>query len=171
MPKVVDHDGRRSELAEAVWRLVERAGVEAVSVRSIAREAGWSTGSVAHYFPHRDELLVHAFALASDRVVGRMREASSPRELLREALPLDRERRLLAAMWFGFLGHALGHDGMRAELRRRYEEWQELLGGGGRAAALIAAVDGITVQALVAPDAMPAARQEALLDAALTSAP
>ena len=48
MPKIVDHDARRAAIAEALWRVAERDGVEGVTMRAVAREAGWSTGVVTH---------------------------------------------------------------------------------------------------------------------------
>jgi AcrR family transcriptional regulator len=48
MPKVVDHEQRRGELAAAVWSLASREGLEAVTVRRVAEEAGWSTGALVH---------------------------------------------------------------------------------------------------------------------------
>lgn len=165
MPKIVDHAARRDAVGEAVWRLVDRGGLEAVNVRSIAREAGLSTGAVAHYFADRDELIAHAFALVGDRVAERMRRHDDARSMLLEALPLDRRRRLEAQIWFGFLGLALGRDDLRAELRRRYDEWCEIL----PADELIAIVDGIAVQGLVS--GLSPAAQVALLDRLLERRP
>ena len=39
MPKIVDADQRRQELAEATARVIARAGVDAASMREIAAEA------------------------------------------------------------------------------------------------------------------------------------
>ncbi|WP_060713259.1 TetR/AcrR family transcriptional regulator [Pseudonocardia sp. HH130629-09] len=60
MPRSVDHDARRSEIADAVLGLVAQAGTEAVSLRSVAAEAGISMGRVQHYFASKDALLLHA---------------------------------------------------------------------------------------------------------------
>ena len=68
MPKVVDHEERRAELAAAVWRLASSDGLEAVTVRRVAEEAGWSTGAVVHYFADKEELLLFAFSTVADRV-------------------------------------------------------------------------------------------------------
>ena len=46
MPKVVDHEERRRELAHAVWRVIRRQGVDRASVRTVALEAGWSPGAL-----------------------------------------------------------------------------------------------------------------------------
>ncbi len=54
MPKIVDHDARREEIAQALWRVVRRDGIRAASVRTVAAEAGWSAGAVRYYFPDQD---------------------------------------------------------------------------------------------------------------------
>lgn len=50
MPKVVDHERRREDLARAVWAVVARAGVDGATVRAVATEAGWSIGALRYYF-------------------------------------------------------------------------------------------------------------------------
>ncbi|GAA4020656.1 TetR/AcrR family transcriptional regulator [Allokutzneria multivorans] len=70
MPKQVDHEQRRRHIAEAVLRITSRDGLEAVSLRDVAREAGVSMGSVQHYFKTKDDMLV--FAL--ERIVESARE-------------------------------------------------------------------------------------------------
>ncbi|GAA2544322.1 TetR/AcrR family transcriptional regulator [Pseudonocardia hydrocarbonoxydans] len=72
MPRSVDHDARRSELAAAVWRLVADAGMEAVSLRSVAAEAGVSMGRVQYYFPTKDDLLLHGLREAHRRMESRI---------------------------------------------------------------------------------------------------
>src|SRR5687767_16024172 len=107
MPKVVDHEERRAELAAAVWRLASREGLEAVTVRRVAEEAGWSTGALVHYFADKEELLLFVFRTVADRVGRRLEQAaertSDPLELARsqllEGLPLDRERQAEVRVW------------------------------------------------------------------------
>lgn len=60
MPRSVDHDARKAGLARAVWTLVARSGLEAVSMRSVAAQAGVSVGRVQYYFASKDELLLHS---------------------------------------------------------------------------------------------------------------
>ena len=66
MPKIVDHEVRRRELAEAVWRVIVRDGVGDVSIRSVAAEAGWSSGALRHYFSTRAELLAFLHTYLND---------------------------------------------------------------------------------------------------------
>lgn len=50
MPKIVDHDQRRRELAEAAWKVITEVGIDGATTREIARASGYSTGVLAHYF-------------------------------------------------------------------------------------------------------------------------
>jgi AcrR family transcriptional regulator len=192
MPKVVDHEERRAELAAAVWRLASREGLEAVTVRRVAEEAGWSTGALVHYFADKEELLLFAFRTVAERVQRRLAAAeqrtADPLELARgmliEGLPLDRDRQEEVRVWFSFLGLALTRPALARAQRLTYRAWRERVADYLRAAqeagaiqagldcvsqaaALVALVDGIAVQATFEPRALPAARQLELVDARL----
>jgi AcrR family transcriptional regulator len=168
MPKVVDHEARRRELAAAVWRVICSRGPTAVTIRDVAAEAGWSSGALRHYFPTREELLVFAFQLAGERAAARIVAAGDAPvgALLEEALPLDEERRQEALIWFAFVGLAPTDPKLAAELERAYAwviDWLAGRVGRRRALALWAAVDGIAVQALAMPATMTPERQRATL--------
>jgi len=60
MPKIVDHERQRAAFAGAAMRLIARHGLEGVTMRSVAAEAGLSYGSLFHYFDSKDDLLMHA---------------------------------------------------------------------------------------------------------------
>jgi DNA-binding transcriptional regulator YbjK len=60
MPKIVDHDLQREKFAEATMSLIARHGLEGVTMRAVAAEAGLSYGSLFHYFESKDDLLKHA---------------------------------------------------------------------------------------------------------------
>ncbi len=72
MPKVVDHDAQRVKFAEAAMSLIAQHGLEGVTMRAVAAEAGLSYGSLFHYFCSKDELLMHAVrhsnSLQTDRI-------------------------------------------------------------------------------------------------------
>ncbi len=57
MPKIVDHDERRQLIVDGMWRIVQRDGLAAVSVRSIAAEVGLSKSTIGHYFPSQAQVL------------------------------------------------------------------------------------------------------------------
>jgi AcrR family transcriptional regulator len=182
MPKIVDREQRREELAAALWRLVVREGIEAASVRRVAAEAGWSTGSLRHYFETQSELLAFAMELVVQRVterVGALRPSSDPRDiaarLLHEVLPLDAERRAEMQVWLAFTARSLVEPELR-ELRDRAHTGLrslchtavELLGGDGADAERVhALIDGLALHAVLDPATTTPARQVELLDAEL----
>ena len=83
MPKVVDHDGRREELARAASQSSVATGSSTSSVRSVAAEAGVSAGSLRYYFPSQAELIAFAMDLVEartrDRIAGHRPDGHGPR--------------------------------------------------------------------------------------------
>ena len=76
MPKIVDHDSQRGKFAEAVIRLVAREGLEGLTMRAVATEAGLSYGSLFHYFDSKDDLLMHAVRSSTSQQSRRVNEFS-----------------------------------------------------------------------------------------------
>jgi TetR/AcrR family transcriptional regulator, transcriptional repressor of bet genes len=194
VPKVVDHEERRAELASAVWRLASRDGLDAVTLRAVAAEAGWSTGALHHYFDDKEDLLLFAFRTVADRVGRRVdaarESATEPLELARAllamGLPLDAERRAETRVWFAFLGLALTRPVLARAQRAAYRHWRRLVASTlheaqergeidpgidpeREAAGLVALVDGLAVQASFEPRAIDRARMEELVDERLTA--
>ncbi|MET8876130.1 TetR family transcriptional regulator C-terminal domain-containing protein [Nocardia sp. NPDC004604] len=133
MPKIVDHGERRTELAEAVCRVIARDGVQEVSVRTVAAEAGWSTGTLRYYFTSRAELLASACALVIERVsarIGELRQTGDIRWTVRAALletmPLDERRRTEETVAFSFLALGLGDPALAAVQRTHFEAMYRL---------------------------------------------
>jgi AcrR family transcriptional regulator len=171
---MVDRDERRIELAQAVWRVVRRDGLERASVRAIAKESGLSTGSVRHYFASQSELRIFAMQLVIERIderVGALRPPADPRRaaeaVLSELLPLDGDRQAENEVWLAFAARALvdpalkplrdeGYDRLRAVCRH----WVLQLVSPARAAReveletdrLFAVLDGLAVHAALRPD-------------------
>lgn len=77
MPKIVDHDLQREKFAEAAMNLIARHGLEGVTMRAVAKEAGLSYGSLFHYFTSKDELLMHAVQQLMASQTKRVNEFSS----------------------------------------------------------------------------------------------
>ena len=134
MPKIVDHELRRQELLAATWRVIARTGIVRVTTREIAREAGVSTGVLAHYFADKEELLAAALRLSHQRVYTRIRERTQGllgldaiRALMLEALPLDDERLLEAQIEINFLSLALGNSGLRDLQHAEFERFWDTL--------------------------------------------
>lgn len=72
MPRHVDSQARRAEVAAAVWRVVLRGGLHRATVRAVAAEAGLSTGSLRHYFADQSGLKDYAYELIAARVEERL---------------------------------------------------------------------------------------------------
>ncbi|OZC76592.1 hypothetical protein CH251_06875 [Rhodococcus sp. 06-462-5] len=106
MPKIVDHDVRRAEIVAAVWRVIERAGMNGATVRSVAAEAGVSPGSLRYYFSDQGELVLFAAEAMTQRVVARLEAHPTDGDgllrairVLEELLPLDEDRSVEASVW------------------------------------------------------------------------
>jgi AcrR family transcriptional regulator len=174
VPKVIDAEERRRELAEAVWRVIRRDGLDHASVRNVAREAGLSMGSLRHYFASQGELLAYALRMVISRIERRI-AALDPRldprtraeRVVAELLPLDAERRAENEVWLAFTARAL----VDPELRTLRDEGYEILRAGCRglvrdlagdqwpakkleleADRLHALIDGLAVHAAARPD-------------------
>lgn len=114
MPKDVDHDARREELAESVWRVVARDGLERATIRVIAQETGWSAGSLAHYFADKDDMLESALRIAYARIAQRWEDLlegltgrAALRELVMDNLPLDEDRVLETKFLMNYWSRAI----------------------------------------------------------------
>jgi AcrR family transcriptional regulator len=201
MPKIVDHEQRRRELAEALWRVADSRGIDAISLRTVAAEAGWSTGSLRHYFATREELLEFALESSSEWVRQRIQNLACSLSsdlpmierfatLIDELLPLDRRRRTEFLIWqaFGQQSHdapALARRLWAAQrdlYRTMLTAWgdrppPESPGEPGDAWAetwaeyLHVVVDGLAAQMIGAPTEMPPERARALLRRFLTDIP
>jgi len=60
MGKSVDHAQRREIFAAAALRVIMRDGIAGLTVRAVAKEAGFTTGALTHYFHSKDQLLIEA---------------------------------------------------------------------------------------------------------------
>jgi AcrR family transcriptional regulator len=186
VPKIVDHAERREQLAAALWRVVVREGIEAASLRRVAAEAGWSLGSLRHYFDSQGQLLHFAMDLVVQRVTQRLvalRPQADPlataASLLHQFLPLDADRRAEMEVWLAFASRALVDPDLRevrdethAAVRGVCRQAVELIGTSQpelEAERVHALVDGLAQHAIVAPDVTTPARQREILAAQLRS--
>jgi TetR/AcrR family transcriptional regulator, transcriptional repressor of bet genes len=109
MPRQVDQDERRRQIAAAVVRLVASRGVEAASLRSVAAEAGVSMGAVQHYFTSTDEMLLFALDYGNGLFAARIQDLLADggplapratfRLFCRLLLPLDPDGQTGARLW------------------------------------------------------------------------
>lgn len=159
-------------------RVLAAAGLGSSTIRDVAAAGGWSTTMVTHYFANKDELLLHTLSMSvgeSTRAVERAERAGVDelRAIIEQTLPLDEERAGRWRLWLAFWGNAIGSDELAAIQRRRQERLVALLAAAlGRrsrgadpseldfeARRLVALIDGVSVQAVFAPDQWPVERQ------------
>ncbi|MFE7201266.1 TetR family transcriptional regulator [Pseudonocardia alni] len=72
MPKRVDHEQRRGEIADAAWRLIAERGPDAVTLREVSAALGVAHGAPAHYFAGRAAIVECAFRRALDDLDARV---------------------------------------------------------------------------------------------------
>jgi len=193
VPATVDHDVRRREVAEAVWRVLADTGFAGLSLRAVAREMGATTGLLTHYFASKRELVGHALEVVHDRTAPRMQEVETAdrgvaglRVRLRAVLVDGEEATVLSKVWVGFWDLALADAELGLAEAARYERWRDRLRplvdeaiAAGELAAdrdretvvdlLTACTHGLVVQALFDPERFPATRQYAVLEELLTA--
>lgn len=190
MSIVVDVEQRRLELARATATVIAERGVAGASMRAVAAEAGWTTGTLSHYFSDKRELLAFTLETSLEQrraQRGRLDDADAHdpvRSLLSVALPCDDEGRLHWTVTVAFAAHAAIDIELQRVQRDAYRSFRahlvSLLVRDAstdvavdvaivEAERLIALVDGIALQALFDPETWPPERQLAALDAGLST--
>ena len=189
MVKRTSTEARREEIADAVLRVIRRDGIGAASVRTIADEAGLSTGSLRHFFGTQSDLLLFAMELVTKRVYERLAAIgftgdlrADARLLAEQFVPLDDDRRGEMDVWQAFVV-AARTDPALAEVRDRtdremYEGFLRIVGPLQDAGLLVpgasaeveamrlhALVDGLAAHGVNHPRRMTADRIHAVLDA------
>jgi TetR/AcrR family transcriptional regulator, transcriptional repressor of bet genes len=183
MPRVVDHEERRWEIVFALWLVIAEHGIEGVSLRQVAAEAGVSMGRIQHYFGTKDALVLAGCTALVDRAHGGYLETADadPRERLlhvvSQQIPRDDGGRMGVSVWYAYVAKSINHAAVRqvlAEARRGAEdECVRLIRARGvaeeaaltQARRLLALADGLTLRVLVR-DLEPA-EAVAMLDAEL----
>ncbi|MCP2250727.1 transcriptional regulator, TetR family [Lentzea aerocolonigenes] len=156
-------DGRRARgekkrraIVEATLRVIERDGVAGVTHRSVAREAGVPTTAPTYYFATLDDLLIATLVQAAEEtceeMLGTVARGGTAREIaamLAKAVNENRGRTLAEYELYLLAGR-------RPELRAAARRWLDLAVEAMRPAdpvafrALLAAVDGLLIQGLIA---------------------
>lgn len=125
MPKKVDHDQRRGDIADAVARLAATEGLARISFREVAAEAGMSVANVQYYFGSKHDMLVGALdrqsAAIGTRILARL-EALSPsaapleqiRAIVTAFIPADETSTAAMRVYHGFAGAAVADPTLRS---------------------------------------------------------
>lgn len=133
MPKVVDHQQRRREIADVVSRIARERGLQGVTFREVAGEADVSVALVQHYFGSKESLLFGTLEIQSQRFadliatrLDKLATGVNPMERLRvivaSFIPADEESRSAMLLYHSFAGAALTDANLRrAEAFRNAE--------------------------------------------------
>lgn len=113
MPILIDPDVRREQVARVVADIIVSAGLEAVTVRSVAAAAGFSTAVVSHYFADKRELLLFSYKAAQEHAYTRLTDAlrassGTAFELLESQLPFNEESRRDWLVFTAFWARSIG---------------------------------------------------------------
>lgn len=168
---------RRQEVLDALLRITERDGLDAVSLRSVAEEAGCSLGFVQRQFGTKDAVLHAAFEQSLRPVTARLQqrveqvEPGTPapvflRGVAEELLAVGDPYRDEAKVWIAFLARAAVSPELATALRGTYAAGHDLVASvvrlaqrhGGApdaldpdrvATGLLALVDGLTAHVVI----------------------
>lgn len=177
MPKRVDHQERRERIAAALMRVAASQGLESVSLRHVAAEAGVTAGMVQHYFSSKEAMMQFAMDTASTRFGERIAAAveglghePSARELVTAFLTTlmstnGRDAAEDGRVALAFMAYAATRPSVAANLERSNAELRDFIASQLRravaegtapasldpesaAATLVALTDGLGVQML-----------------------
>lgn len=174
MPKIVNHDLRRATIAQAALRVIARDGVRGADLRSVAREAGCSTGVIAHYVGDKQALLLGALREAMNHVACAMAEIAAGKDgmarliaMLEAGMPLDGERAASCRIFYHFAAEGMNEPKLASELAGYYDWWRrevgdviEILQSAGHfagqcpsalAETLVGLAEGLAIQGVFAP--------------------
>ncbi len=162
-----ERESKRAAILFAVLAVVAREGLGAVSIRSVAAEAGVSVGAVQHYFASKQELVRAAVTSVIDGAETGY-TAGAPRspqdelwELLAHGLPHASRAPAATSVFYSFVAAGTADPWIAATLADAKSGVEslvaDLLGvlhpelpdGRARARRLLALSDGLTLQVLI----------------------
>lgn len=124
VPKLADHGERRAQIAEALLRIAGSKGLHAVTMRSVAAEAGFAMAVVQHYFGSKEQLMLFALQHLARRMGERVRERvgvtdASPlrvvEAVLTQAVPADEEGRVFHLVYTAYAVLSVTDPALAAE--------------------------------------------------------
>ncbi|ETT28831.1 TetR/AcrR family transcriptional regulator [Rhodococcus aetherivorans] len=161
-----------TRLAAALLEVAARIGLDGASVREVASHAGVSIGAVQHHFPTKDEMLAYSFRSLAERVLTRLStvdpDIDPARTLfaaLSQLLPLDDQRTAEAHVMAAFTVRAATSPSLSTirhttlfTMRTAVSAVLIRMGTAEpetRAALLLAAVNGLALDAVASPELYP----------------
>lgn len=125
MPRRVDHAERRAQLTAALLRIASTRGLQAVTMREVAAEAGVSLRLVQYYFTDKRTLMRAGIDELAARLDRRVRERAAVRGtglppraalevVLGSILPTDESSRQDRMAWTAYFAATLTDPGLLA---------------------------------------------------------
>jgi AcrR family transcriptional regulator len=118
VPKVVDHEQRRRQIAEALLRVAAERGLHNAGMREVAEAAGMSVRLIQYYFGTKEQLQLFTTQYLAEelgkRAMARIRAAGPPagpraviEAILAEALPDDEDSRSFLTVYTAYFALSL----------------------------------------------------------------
>lgn len=188
MPKKVDHEQRRAEIAETTWRLIAERGIDATTMRAITDSLGMANGALKHYFPDKNALVKTAFVRVFDNTNARIQQRLSGlsglaalRVFCQEVIPAEDvtelEARVVLPFWQRALADAQLEDVWVESMAQWRQQLRQLLAEGRAEGAvrtptpddvvveqLLAVLNGAQVLAVLGPTDTTRETQQRMID-------
>jgi AcrR family transcriptional regulator len=140
VPRRVDHGERRRELTAALLRIASTRGLQAVSMREVAAEAGVSLRVVQYYFTDKKTLMASGITELAARLDRRVRERAAAigtglpartvlEVVLGSILPTDEDSRADQLAWTAYHAAGLTDPGSAVDGRFAPDALEEWLTG------------------------------------------
>lgn len=161
-----DADASRQAIIVAVWKLIAHGGIEGVTFRRVADQAGVSVGRIQHHFGSRETLVRAACVAMIEMAHGQYQDLPDEplkrlTHVLVHAIPDSTLARFGVSVWYAYLAKSVDDaeiGRLLADTKRGTEDecarLIELLDGHQgdarrTARRLLALADGLTVRVLV----------------------
>lgn len=188
MPLLVSHDERRDQVIAAASHILARSGLKAVTVRAVAKHAGFSTAIVSHYFRDKQELLHLVFErntrAALEAADAALERTGDLKAFIEPSMVLCQDSADRWRIWLAYIaqvvaeadGSALQHDSVIERVDRLSQVLEGFRMRGDlrgdldcrlEAQRLLAMMVGLAIQVMFDPEGWPNSRQHALVDAEL----
>jgi AcrR family transcriptional regulator len=188
MARQADHEQRRRQFAAAALAIISRGGLEALTMRDVAKEAGFTTGALTYYFQSKDDVLIAVSEHGAETVRPMMDEAAAGqsarvalRDLLHTILPTSTAMKAQWRCWLAFWERGAHSPQVQRVMRERYFEYMNRVSSVIRRAQeqgeaprdidvehvareIIALIDGLGVQVLLGAGKFTSVAQRQFVD-------
>ena len=123
MPLQRDAAQQRRRIVRSALNVLAREGIDALSMRTVARHAGCTIGLINHWFLSKEDLITAAWQEVAETVSRNVRRAYKEGislTLLQESLATSAAKRRDQAVWLAFNAMTIGNPKLAAAHARYY---------------------------------------------------